>query len=59
MIDEYRAKYKVISAQLRGGQLAVRIFSEESPGDDFAAASPVLEDVYFNTIASKMDVFVS
>jgi ABC-type multidrug transport system ATPase subunit len=55
-IENYRDKYKVISTQLKAGQLAIRIFSEETPGDDFVPAPPILEDVYFTNIASQMDV---
>ncbi len=55
-IQDYRSKYKVISAQLKGGQLAIRVFSEAFPGDGFTPTAPILEDVYFNAIASQMDV---
>ncbi|MFT4025056.1 MAG: ABC transporter ATP-binding protein [Flavihumibacter sp.] len=55
-IEEYRNRYKVISVQLRGGQLSIRIYSELPPGDGFEPAAPVLEDVYFTHIAAEMDL---
>jgi ABC-2 type transport system ATP-binding protein len=55
-IEDYRHKYQVISVQMKGGQLALRIYSENPPGDDFVQAAPILEDVYFYHISSQMDV---
>ncbi|MEP6747564.1 MAG: ABC transporter ATP-binding protein [Bacteroidota bacterium] len=55
-IVEYRNKYQVISEQMKGGQLSLRIFSEDSPGDDFVQVAPILEDVYFYHISSVTDV---
>jgi ABC-2 type transport system ATP-binding protein len=54
-IDEYRNKYQVISVQMKSGQLAIRIFSEDAPGNDFIPVPAVLEDVYFYHISTKMD----
>lgn len=56
-ISYYRDIYKVISTQLKGGKLHIRVLSRElAPGDGFAAAEPNLEDVYFINIATRVDV---
>lgn len=55
-IEEYKAKYQVISAQMKSGKLSIRIFSESDPGNGFIPVEPILEDIYFHQIASKMDV---
>jgi ABC-2 type transport system ATP-binding protein len=55
-IEEYKAKYQVISAQMKSGKLSIRIFSEADPGIGFIPVEPILEDIYFHQIASKMDV---
>ncbi|MCE6990737.1 ABC transporter ATP-binding protein [Dyadobacter sp. CY323] len=55
-IEEYKAKYQVISAQMKSGKLSIRIFSETDPGIGFLPVEPILEDIYFHQIASKMDV---
>jgi hypothetical protein len=41
---------------MKGGQLALRIYSDTPPGDDFIQVPPILEDVYFYHISSQMDV---
>jgi ABC-2 type transport system ATP-binding protein len=55
-IEEYKAKYQVISAQMKSGKLGIRIFSESNPDNGFVPVEPILEDIYFHQIASKMDV---
>ena len=55
-IEEYKAKYQVISAQMKGGKLGIRIFSESDPDNGFMPVEPILEDIYFHQITSKMDV---
>jgi ABC-2 type transport system ATP-binding protein len=55
-INDYRNKYQVISVQMKSGQLNLRVFSESDPGNGFTQVTPVLEDVYFHQIASRMDV---
>jgi len=54
-LEEYKAKYKVISTKLKEGNLALRIEATENPGDDFVLTEPNLEDVYFSHIATKVD----
>lgn len=55
-IGEYRARYPIISTQLKAGNLYIRALSDTDPGDGFVACPPDLEDVYFSNIATKMDV---
>jgi ABC-2 type transport system ATP-binding protein len=55
-IEAYKEKYQVISAQMKSGKLSIRIFSELGPGNGFIPVEPILEDIYFHQIASKMDV---
>jgi ABC-type multidrug transport system ATPase subunit len=55
-IDEYRAVYPIISTQLKGGDLHIRILADIDPGSGFRPTPPNLEDVYFSHIATKMDV---
>lgn len=55
-IDHYRHDYEVISVQMRSGQINLRVYSETDPGNGFAPAQPVLEDVYFHEISGKMDL---
>ena len=55
-IDHYKENYEVISVQMKSGQLSLRIYSETEPGNGFTPVVPVLEDVYFHQIASKMDL---
>jgi ABC-2 type transport system ATP-binding protein len=55
-IEQYRARYPIISTQLKAGNLYIRILQEQEPGDGFVSAPPNLEDVYFSNIATKMDI---
>ena len=55
-IEQYRARYPVISTQLKAGNLYIRILQDEDPGDGFAPSLPNLEDVYFSNIATRMDI---
>jgi hypothetical protein len=56
-IRYYRDIYKVISTQLKGGKLHIRVLSPDTePEDGFVSAVPNLEDVYFSTISSRVDV---
>ncbi|HVU95553.1 MAG TPA: ABC transporter ATP-binding protein [Puia sp.] len=47
------AKHRVLYTQLRSGQLWIRICSTGDPGDGFSSVAPVLEDVYFNSLAGS------
>ena len=56
-INYYRNIYQVISTQLKGGKLHIRVLSRNAePQDGFAPAEPNLEDVYFSNIATRVDV---
>jgi ABC-type multidrug transport system ATPase subunit len=54
-----RAAHKVISTQLSGGRLFIRIAGDENTDyteGGYRRDEPTLEDVYFNTISEKMDL---
>jgi ABC-type multidrug transport system ATPase subunit len=55
-IDLYRHDYEVISVQMRSGLISLRIYADTNPGNGFAPVVPVLEDVYFHEIGTKMDL---
>jgi len=55
-IDEYKRNHKVISTQLKAGQLYIRIYAEETAVSGFQPVMPDLEDVYFSNISKKTDV---
>jgi ABC-type multidrug transport system ATPase subunit len=56
-IRYYRENFRVISTQLRGGKLHIRVLSrDEELYDGWAPAAPTLEDVYFSAISSRVDV---
>ena len=55
-IADYSSRFKVISTQLKGGELYIRILAETEPGNGFAASTPNLEDVYFSNIGQKTDI---
>ena len=44
-------------AHLSGGQTVIHVLADDKPADNFEAAAPDLEDVYFSTlIANGIDV---
>lgn len=56
-VGHYRDKYDVISTQLKGGRLHIRVLSRDSAlQDGWALATPNLEDVYFTVISTRVDV---
>src|SRR3984885_5140330 len=55
-LGHYQDDFKVISTQLKAGQLHIRILQETEPGNGFVPAAPNLEDVYFSNIATRVDV---
>jgi ABC-2 type transport system ATP-binding protein len=56
-ISYYRNIYQVISTQLKGGKLHIRVLSRDAElHDGFVPAEPNLEDVYFSNIATRVDV---
>lgn len=55
-IDQYKERYQVISVQIKGGNLNIRIYADSDPGNDFILVQAVLEDFYFYEISGKMNV---
>jgi ABC-2 type transport system ATP-binding protein len=55
-VDHYRSQYRVIASHLRAGKILLHIYSPENPGFGFEAVAPNLEDAYFATISSKVDL---
>lgn len=55
-IELYKSDYQIISTQLKGGSLNLRIYSEIDPGNGFISSESGLEDVYFSKISKKVDV---
>jgi ABC-2 type transport system ATP-binding protein len=46
--------HAVISTKLLAGRTVARVHSETSPGADFEAAEPDVEDVYFSTMSGRI-----
>ena len=55
-MEEFEKEHKVISTRLFAGKNIVRIFSETDPGNDFISVESILEDVYFHTLSTKVNV---
>lgn len=55
-LTDYRSRYQVISTQLKAGNMQVRIRHEHNPEDGFQQVPPNLEDVYFSSLASSIDI---
>ncbi len=51
-LEEYRAKYEVISTRLFAGSTIIHILATDNPGNGFVAVEGGLEDVYFSTLAA-------
>jgi len=47
-------EHAVISTKLLAGRTVVRVYSDAAPGPGFELAEPVLEDVYFSTMAGRI-----
>lgn len=46
--DVHNSSHNIISSNYnRDNTLNIRVYSDQHPGDDFASAQPILEDVYF------------
>jgi ABC-type multidrug transport system ATPase subunit len=50
-LEDYRARYEVLSTRLFAGRTVVHILSDEDPGNDFSRVDAGLQDVYFSTLA--------
>lgn len=55
-IGDYSKRYKVISTQLKAGQLYIRIIADDAPGNGFAVSEPNLEDVYFSNLSQRTNI---
>ncbi|HEY4327331.1 MAG TPA: ABC transporter ATP-binding protein [Mucilaginibacter sp.] len=55
-VQHYKENYRLISTQLKAGDLNIRVYNETDPGNGFVPAIAILEDVYFNRIAEKVDL---
>lgn len=52
-LHEYRASFRVISTQLKGGKTEVHVFSDTQPDPSFRPVEAGLEDVYFSRITTQ------
>ncbi len=55
-MDEYSSKYFVISSRLFGGQNFIKVLSDTKPEEGFKKVEPILEDVYFHTLAKHNEI---
>jgi len=53
-LAEMERQHAVISTKLLAGRTVARIHSDSSPGPDFDAAEPDLEDVYLSAMAGRI-----
>jgi ABC-type multidrug transport system ATPase subunit len=51
--EEYRKNFQVISSKSQDGKLAIHVYADTNPGDDFQPVEADLEDVYFSTITKN------
>lgn len=52
-----QSRLKIVSSQMFEGQVRVRVYSKgERPGEDFAPATPSLEDYYFSVAGQSENV---
>ncbi|MGI4819133.1 MAG: ABC transporter ATP-binding protein [Janthinobacterium lividum] len=55
-LEDYRAKYEVISTRLFAGRTVIHVLSDTSPGAAFEPVGGNLEDVYFSTLSASRRV---
>ena len=55
-VEKYKSTYRLISTQLKAGELYIRVLSHDNPGNGFKPGQPNLEDVYFSNISTKVDI---
>jgi len=51
-LEDYRARFDVISNRLYAGRTVIHVLAETDPGDGFEAVAGGLEDLYFSTLAA-------
>jgi ABC-2 type transport system ATP-binding protein len=54
-LEEAKKKYPVISTRLIAGQTLIHVISDSSPGTNFEAIAPTLEDGYFAAIGGFLE----
>ena len=52
-LEDYRARYQVISTRLFAGRTVIHVLADQSPGDGFEPVQGGLEDVYFSTLTAS------
>ncbi|WP_020402340.1 ABC transporter ATP-binding protein [Gracilimonas tropica] len=52
-LSHYRKEHKVISTRLIAGKTQIHVKAESSPGNDFEAVTPTLEDYYFSMVSNS------
>lgn len=52
-LEEYRARYDVISTRLFAGRTVIHVQSDNAPGAGFEPVSGNLEDVYFSSLSAS------
>jgi ABC-type multidrug transport system ATPase subunit len=53
-LADLEREHAVISTKLLAGRTVVRVYGDASPGAEFEATEPELEDVYFSTMAGHI-----
>ena len=51
-LDDYRAKFEVISNRLYAGRTVIHVLADADPGDGFEPVEGGLEDLYFCTLSA-------
>ena len=54
-LQEYAAKFPIISSQLNAGQLRIHVHAAALPGHGFESVKPTLEDAYFTQLFSTAE----
>jgi ABC-type multidrug transport system ATPase subunit len=52
-LSRYRKDHEVISTRLTAGKTQIHVKAESSPGNDFEAVTPTLEDYYFSMVSNS------
>ena len=54
-VPAYQKRHTVISTRLLSGRTLIHVVADRYPGDDFEPIHPTLDDVYFATIAGRLN----
>lgn len=52
-LEEYRAKYEIISTRLFAGRTVIHVLADSRPDESFEPVNGGLEDVYFSTLSAS------